>query len=181
MQERAAENQDDRFNRNLADVGRWTTYGVFGVSALATLNRDNTRVSRTAVTAVQSGLIGLGSALALDYVIGRAPPDMNLGKHNFESGRGLDQSSMPDDLTTVAWATVTPWAIEYEAPWLYGVATLTNLGSIAANRAWLSDTVAGSLLGWGIGSLMWHLNRERDKDMPMVTVTPRSVHATWTY
>jgi hypothetical protein len=181
VEERASEHQDDRFNRNMAEVGRWTTYGAVGFSALAALDRTNSRLSRTAVTSLESALLGLGSAAALQYAVGRAPPDLGLGKNDFESGRSFDESSFPDDLTTIAWATLTPYALEYDNPWLYGVATLSNLGSIAANRAWLSDTIAGSLLGWGVGALMWQLNREHDKNMPTVTVTPRSVHATWTY
>jgi membrane-associated phospholipid phosphatase len=104
-----------------------------------------------------------------------------LGKSDFETGRDREDSSFPSDLTTVAWATITPYAKVYDAPWLYGVAALTNIGRIAERRHWLSDTVAASLLGWGIGTLMWKLNSECAKNMPMVTVTPSSVHATWMY
>ncbi len=181
VDEWARDHKDDRFNRNLADVGEVVAYSSVGLSGLAALDRDDTRLSRTAVTALQSALVGLGSSVVINYVVGRAKPALELGKSNFEMGRGRDETSFPSDLTTVAWATVTPYAKEYQAPWLYGVAALTNIGRIAERRHWLSDTVAASLLGWGVGTLMWELNRERAKDMPLVTVTPNSVHATWSY
>jgi hypothetical protein len=52
---------------------------------------------------------------------------------------------------------------------------------MAASRHWLLDTVAASFIGWGVGTPMWELNTKRAKNMSMVTVTPRLVHATWTY
>jgi membrane-associated phospholipid phosphatase len=125
--------------------------------------------------------VGLGASLGVNYAVGRAKPQSGLGKGDFDPGRGRKLTSFPSDLTTVAWATVTPYAKEYDAPWLYGVAALTNIGRIAERRHWLSDTVGASLLGWGVGSVMWELNRERGKRAPRVTVTPDSVHATWAY
>lgn len=181
VDEWARDHKNDRLNENLADIGRLSAYGMVGASALAALDQDDTRLSRTAVTSLQSAAIGLGASLGLNYAVGRAKPELGLGKNDFDSGRSRDLASFPSDLTTVAWATVTPYAKEYDAPWLYGIAALTNIGRIAERRHWLSDTVAGSLLGWGIGTLMWELNRDRDKGMPLVTVSPNSVNATWTY
>ncbi len=177
----ANDHQNDRLNRNLADASNITTFGMLGASALAALDRDNPRLSRTAVTSLQSAAVSLAASAGLNYAVGRAKPELNLGKDNFESGRPRNQSSFPSDMTTLAWATVTPYAKEYQAPWLYGLAALTNIGAVAERRHWLSDTVAGSLLGWGIGSLMWELNRDREEGAPRVTITPNSVQATWEY
>ena len=181
VDERVRDNKDDTLNQNLADLGEFVAYGSVALSGLAALDRDDTRLSRTGVTALQSALLGLGTSAALNYAVGRAKPELELGKSDFETGRDRDLTSFPSDLTTVAWATITPYAKEYDAPWLYGIAALTNIGRIAERRHWLSDTVAASFLGWGIGTLMWELNTKRAKNMPMVTVTPQSVHATWRY
>ena len=175
------DHKDDRLNRNLNDAGRITAVGMLGASALAALDRDDPRLSRTAVTSLQAAGIGLGASLGVNYAVGRSKPEAGRGKNDFESGRSGKLTSFPSDLTTVAWATVTPYAQEYDAPWLYGVAALTNIGRIAARRHWLSDTVGASLLGWGVGTLMWELNRERAKDLPRVSVTTDSVYATWEY
>ena len=119
--------------------------------------------------------------MATNYAVGRAKPEEGLGKSDFESGRSRNITSFPSDLTTVAWAAITPYAKEYDAPWLYGVAALTNIGRVAERRHWFSDTVAGSVLGYGVGSLMWNLNREKDKNKPRVAFTGESVEVSWDF
>ncbi|HUF21658.1 MAG TPA: YjbH domain-containing protein [Burkholderiales bacterium] len=178
----AREHKDDRANKAMADAGRLLPLGMLGASALAAMDRDDPRLSRTAVTALQSAGIGLGASLGLNYAAGRAKPEAGTGKGDFEPfDRGRELTAFPSDLTTVAWATVTPFAKEYDAPWLYGLAAITNLGRIAERRHWLSDTVAGAAIGYGVGSLMWHLNREREKHLPQIALTPDRVYATWEY
>jgi membrane-associated phospholipid phosphatase len=176
----AHEHRDDRFNRRAGDGARFMTAGVLGASVLAALDRDDPRLSQTAVSSLQAAAIGMGASLAGKYAVGRARPDLERGKGDFDpGGRDRKNSSFPSDLTTVAWAAVTPYAKEYEAPWLYGVAALANLGRVAERRHWFSDTVAGSAIGYGIGSLMWHLNREREKGDPVVAVAADRVEVGW--
>ena len=43
------------------------------------------------------------------------------------------------------------FALEYRAPWLYGVAALTNLSRVGKQEHWFSDTVASSVIGYGLG------------------------------
>ena len=178
----AKDHQDDRFNQRAGDLGRLVTVGVLGASVFAALDRDDPRLSQTAVSSLQAAAIGLGVSLAGKYAVGRARPNAGLGKSDFEPGdRKRENSSFPSDLTTVAWAAVTPYAKEYGAPWLYGVAALTNLGRVAERKHWFSDTIAGSAIGYGVGSLMWTLNREREKDDPRITVRPDAVEVAWEF
>src|SRR6266436_5403908 len=72
----------------------------------------------------------------------------------------------PSNHATVMWAAVTPFAREYDAPWLYGLAALTNAGRIASREHWLSDTVASSLLGFAIGDFFWQERRKPDDRSP---------------
>jgi membrane-associated phospholipid phosphatase len=182
VDEWAVEHKDSTAAKSLGDIGRIAPIAMLGASALAALDRDDPRLSRTAMTSLQSAVIGLGASIGLNYAVGRAEPEVAADKSDFEPfDRALDISSFPSNLTTVAWATVTPYAREYEAPWLYGIAALTNIGRVAERKHWLSDTVAGSLLGWGIGTLMWNLNREREKELPHVSVGKNSVYMTWEY
>ncbi|HEX7811434.1 MAG TPA: YjbH domain-containing protein [Burkholderiales bacterium] len=178
----ARDHKDDRFNRHAGDLGRFATVGVLGASVFAALDRDDPRLSQTAVSSLQAAFIGLGVNLAGQYAVGRAKPELNLGKSDFEPGdRKRENSSFPSDLTTVAWAAVTPYAKEYGAPWLYGIAGLANLSRIAERKNWFSDTVAGSAIGYGIGSLMWSLNRERAKGDPTVSVGVDRVEVAWEF
>lgn len=178
----AKDHKNDRVNRNAADSGRVATLGVLGASVLAAMDRDDPRLSRTAVSSLQAAALGLGISLGGKYATGRARPDAELGKNDFDPGnRSYKNSSFPSDLTTVAWAAVTPYAKEYSAPWLYGVAALANVGRVAERRHWLSDTVTGSVLGYAAGALMWKLNREREKGDPYVSVNGQGVEVSWDF
>ena len=178
----ARDHRDDRVNKGAGDLGKFATLGVLGATAFAALDRDDPRLAQTSVTSLQSAAIGLAASLAGKYAVGRARPDLNLGKGDFDpGGRDRRNASFPSDLTTVAWAAVTPYAKEYDTPWLYGVAALANIGRVAERKHWFSDTVAGSFLGYGIGSLMWTLNKERQKGDPTVNVTAAGVQVSWEY
>jgi membrane-associated phospholipid phosphatase len=177
----AADHQDGRASRAAGALGKYATLGVVGATVLETFDRDDPRLSQTAVSSLQAAAIGLGVSYGGKYAIGRSRPDLGLGKRDFSQKRDASNSSFPSDLTTVAWAAVTPYAKEYDAPWLYGVASLANLARVAERRHWFSDTVAGSFIGYGVGSLMWSLNKEREKGEPKISVRPDGVDLTWEF
>jgi len=83
--------------------------------------------------------------------VDRSRPLENRGASDFGHESRSD-SSFPSVHTAVAWAAVTPFARQYDAPWLYGAAALTNAARVIGRDHWFSDTVAGSLLGYGLGS-----------------------------
>jgi len=62
-----------------------------------------------------------------------------------------------------------------------GLAAATNLGRVASREHWVSDTVAASLLGYGLGSLAWDARRgsKEKKDGPKVSFGPGSVAVSW--
>ena len=49
-----------------------------------------------------------------------------------------------------------------------GIAALTNLSRIGSREHWLSDTVASSVLGYGLGRLFWQSGRDLAKGEPRV-------------
>jgi len=105
-------------------------------------------VARSAVTASVTAAV---AAQGLKYVVDRSRPLENRGASDFgHASRG--DSSFPSVHAAVAWAAVTPFARQYDAPWLYGAAALTNAARVIGRDHWFSDTVAGSLLGYGLGS-----------------------------
>ncbi len=58
-----------------------------------------------------------------------------------------------------------------DAPWLYGVAAITKLARVGSRQHWLSDTVAGRVLGYAIGKVFWESSRAPQKGAPHV-LTP---------
>ncbi|MDR2196268.1 MAG: phosphatase PAP2 family protein, partial [Gallionellaceae bacterium] len=115
----------------------------------------------------------------LNYAVGRARPDANRGRNYFEPfSAPISESSFPSDHTMLVWAIATPFAEEYKAPWLYGVATLTNLSRVISNRHWFSDTVASSVLGYGIGRIFWESSRSQNNKFRIGT-SGRSVTMSW--
>ena len=102
----------------------------------------------------------------------------DLGNSHFNAfGKDNGNTSFPSRHTTAAWAVITPFALQYDMPWLYGAAALTNMARVVGRDHWLSDTVGGSLIGYGLGRLFWE--GSRDKNMPRVIVGRNSVHLAW--
>lgn len=154
--------------------------GLAGAGMLA-LDGSDPRRARTGLSAAEAGVTAAVAATGLKYVFGRARPDSGLAKNDFDVFSGdSTRGSMPSRHTAVAWAVVTPFAEEYKAPWLYGVAAVTNLARIGKQEHWVSDTVAGSLLGYGIGRLFWESSRANSQ-LPQVMIDPSGVTMSWTY
>jgi membrane-associated phospholipid phosphatase len=160
-----------------ADVVPWL--GLAGAAIFALDGSDPIR-QRTGFAALEAGATGFIAATGLKYGFGRARPDTGAGNRSFRPGSSDDaHHSLPSRHSTVAWAIATPFALEYGWNWLYGVAALTNLGRIGDREHWVSDTVAGSLLGYGIGRIFWEAGRARGKNSPHVFLTPSGVNLAW--
>jgi len=152
-------------------------------SALAALDGSDPRRSRTGYAGVEAGGAALLAVTGLKYAVGRARPEQNVGNHDFKSFSGAGgYDSFPSGHTIVAWAVATPFALEYDAPWLYGVAGLTNLARIGSRQHWVSDTVAGSLLGYGIGRMFWESSRApAGRGRPNVLFDPSGIKLSYLY
>src|SRR5207248_3257724 len=127
----------------LDGLGKWLPVAAIGGAGLAALSEQDKRLSNTGIAALESGFTGLLVNASIKYAVGRARPVDDLGTTDFDPFKRSD-ASFPSNHTTVMWATVTPFAKEYDAPWLYGVDALVNAGRIASREHWLSDTVASS-------------------------------------
>jgi len=171
--------QGSRALDTLDGIGKWLPFAALGGAGLAALSEQDKRLSNTGIAAIQAGATGLVASEAIKYTVGRARPVDGQGPADFEPFQRSD-ASFPSNHATVAWATLTPFAKEYDAPWLYGVAALVNAGRIASREHWLSDTVASSLLGYWIGDFFWQERRRTPADKgPKVAVGPSSVSLIW--
>ncbi len=179
----------DRFARDHAE-NSWMKKGISvgnaipwlalaGSAVAAVVGSDPVR-SRTGYAAMEAGGAAFVVATGLKYAIGRARPSENAGSGSFKffsATSGYD--AFPSRHTIVSWAVATPFALEYNAPWLYGVAAISNLARIGRREHWFSDTVAGSLLGYGIGRLFYESSRAPRKGEPRVLLSPSGVNLAW--
>jgi membrane-associated phospholipid phosphatase len=168
---------DSQTVHGLDSLGKWLPVAAIGGAGLAALSEQDKRFSNTGIAALEAGATGLLVNTSIKYAVGRARPEDGLGTTDFDPFKRPD-ASFPSNHTTVMWATVTPFAKEYDTPWLYGVAAVVNAGRIASREHWLSDTVASSLLGYALGDFFWQERRAAGKG-PKVLVGPSSVTLKW--
>jgi len=162
----------------IGSFGEWLPIAAIGGAGLAALSEYDPRLSNTGIAALQAGATGLLANASIKYAVGRARPADSLGASDFDSFNRSD-ASFPSNHVTVMWAAVTPFAKEYDAPWLYGLAALTNAGRIASREHWLSDTVAGSLIGYALGDFFWEQRRKPNSKAPKVGVSKTGVTLMW--
>jgi len=162
----------------LDGFGKWLPVAAMGGAGLSALSEQDRRLSNTGIAAIQAGATGLLANLGIKYAVGRARPEDGKGPADFEPFK-RPASSFPSNHATVTWAAVTPFAKEYDAPWLYGVAALANAGRIASREHWLSDTVASSLVGFAIGDFFWQERRKPGDGAPKVAVGSAGVSLMW--
>ena len=157
----------------------WLALAGAGVAALD--GSDPAR-SRTGYAALEAGGTALLAVTGLKYVFGRARPENELGNHAFKPfSTASGHDSLPSGHTIITWAVATPFAEEYDAPWLYGVAAITNLARAGSRQHWLSDTVAGSVLGYAIGKVFWESSSAPRKGAPRVLIHPAGVNVAWAF
>jgi hypothetical protein len=107
----------------------------------------------TALAATTAGLGAYAGSKLLKTAISRDRPVEGLGPNSFgQSGSARSDSSMPSNHAAIAWAVVTPYAQTYGQDWLYGLAGVTSFGRVMGREHWASDAIAGSLIGYHLGS-----------------------------
>jgi len=167
--------------KSVESFGNILPFVALGASGLAFLGGEpENKLTTTAYSSLAAGGIGLAGTLALKYVIGRDRPLVGAGPASFNLLNANNaNASMPSGHTTIMWAAITPYAKAYDAPWLYGLAAVTNLARIGGRNHWLSDTVAGALFGYAIGDFIYQSHRNDDKRGMNWSVSPDGVTAYW--
>ncbi len=151
-----------------------------GVSGLFALDGGNPRLSDTAVTSLQAGVLAAVVGEGGKFMVGRSRPSAEQGPGDFKFMKSTNgNASFPSLHTAVSWAVLTPYAKEYEMPWLYGLAAITNVGRVAGRDHWVSDTVGGAFLGYALGSVLWESHHKSNGSAPKVSVYPDGVALSW--
>ena len=137
--------------------------------------------SVSAKTALTSAALTLSTNLLTKFAFGRSRPMDERGPTQFDGFQpSAAQSSFSSNHVAMAFALATPLAQAYDQPWLYGLAASSAVGRLQTREHWLSDTVAGGLLGYGIGSMVYEHQRGKSRS-PTVTLTDRAVTANWSF
>ena len=129
---------------------------------------------------MQSVAAAVAVSVGAKYIVGRARPGEEQGPWSQvgSNGRRAD-ASFPSGHSAVAFAAVTPFAQEYDAPWLYGVAALGAAGRVANRQHWVSDVVAGSVVGYAMGSWLWQAQRNQTRSNFSILPTAKQISVAW--
>ncbi|WP_229205004.1 YjbH domain-containing protein [Duganella sp. Leaf61] len=170
---------DKKVLRGLNTYGNALPYVLVGAAGAAFALGDE-RMRNTGLISMQSIAAATGVSLVGKYAVGRARPEEERGPWSRVSdGYSRSDASFPSGHSAVAFAAVTPFAKEYDAPWLYGVAALGSAGRVAGRKHWVSDTVAGGVLGYAVGSWLWHAQRDQTKSGLSIVPGLKEISVTW--
>ena len=125
---------------------------------VAGLASGNDRAKAVAFDSFVSSLVASKVVTpVLKEVVGRARPNESEGAFEFEGG-----SSFPSNHATQAFAVASVIAAHYDSRWVdtaaYGLATLVGASRIYDDAHWLSDVVAGAVIGTATGRLVVRTN-----------------------
>lgn len=168
--------EDRRLTRTWGNFGKNMPIALVATSGIAAAMGD-ARMQNTGVISLQAVAAAIGVTAVGKYAVNRARPEENMGTWAKGSSRG--DSSFPSGHSAVAFAAVTPFAQEYDAPWLYGVAAMSAAGRVANRKHFVSDTVAGGLIGYTVGTLLWKGQRDMTSSQLSVVPTPKSISVAW--
>jgi membrane-associated phospholipid phosphatase len=162
--------------RAWANVGKSLPVALAGASGAAVLFGD-ARMQNMGWISMQAIAGAAAVSVAGKHLVARARPSENLGPWSKTSDSS--NASFPSNHASVAFAAVTPFAQEYDAPWLYGLAAAGSLGRTANRQHWVSDVVAGGVLGYAMGGWLWKAQRDDSRSRLALIPGARSLGMTW--
>jgi membrane-associated phospholipid phosphatase len=162
--------------RDWGNVGKIMPVALAGAAAGAVAFGDG-RMQNIGLISLESIAGAAALSIGTKRIVGRARPSEELGPVR----RTADKSnaSFPSNHSTVAFAAVTPFAQEYDAPWLYGLAAVSSIGRVANRQHWVSDVVGGAAIGYAVGSWLWKAQRDDSKSRVAISPGPRELGVAW--
>jgi len=129
---------------------KYVALGAFGASLLT----PSSKLQDATFTSLQSVAYAyiLGS-LSKRALVGRSRPYEEEGAFQFELFSNRN-SSFPSGHATTAWALVMPYIVYYPGPVSFGLgvlATGTAIARLQRQQHWITDILAGSMLGGSMG------------------------------
>ena len=138
--------------------------------------RDDS-LRKTALMSLESFAISGLIVTGIKVVLARSRPAAGDGAYQFNwfSTRSR-QNSFPSGHASSAFAVAAVVAGQSDSVVVgtlaYGLASLVAVSRVVNNEHWVSDVLAGSLLGYFIGKQVLALNRPSAKNKPKLSVAP---------
>lgn len=145
----------DSFSKQFEKLGAEYSFVVLaGFEATSLLDDDDVRVHAVVVDGLSSSLIASGIITpVLKYSIGRVRPNSTDQTYRFKPFSG--NQSFPSGHATQAFAVASVIAADYPEWWVqvvsYGAAGVVGLARIEQNAHFMSDVVAGAIIGTVVG------------------------------
>jgi membrane-associated phospholipid phosphatase len=173
------QHRDSSAMRGWGNFGKTMPFALVGAAGAALAFGDE-RMQNIGLISLQSVAGAAGISVGSKYIVGRARPREETGAWSrIGSGQSRSKASFLSGHSAVAFAAVTPFAQEFDAPWLYGVAALSSMGRVASRDHWVSDTVAGGIVGYAMGSWLWQAQRNDGKSRFSINPGPKEVSIAW--
>jgi membrane-associated phospholipid phosphatase len=144
---------------------------VWGLAQLA----DHQGTARVARRTTESVLVGSLLTTSLKVAFGRARPQVSGRSSDWQFGRGWRGSAyqaFPSGHTTVAFAAAGAWILDADAtgsrrtPWIAAgaltFATTAALARLHLDKHWLTDVIAGAVMGSASAMLVQATHRRFD-------------------
>jgi membrane-associated phospholipid phosphatase len=161
------------------NAGKVMPVALVGAAGAAIAFGDE-RLQNIGIISLQAVAASVAVSVGAKYVVGRARPGEELGPWSQVGSQGKrSDASFPSGHAAVAFAAVTPFAQEYDAPWLYGVAALSAAGRVANRQHFVSDVVAGSVVGYVMGSWLWQSQRDQKRSSFSIMPSPKQISVAW--
>jgi membrane-associated phospholipid phosphatase len=168
--------QDSSVVRAWGNVGKVMPVALAG-AAVGAVAFGDARMQNMGLISLESIAGAAALSIGAKHVIGRARPIDEQGAWSRASDKS--NASFPSNHATVAFAAVTPFAQEYDAPWLYGLAAASSMGRAANRQHWVSDVVGGSVLGYVVGSWLWKAQRGNTQSQFAIAPGPKELSVAW--
>ena len=155
-------------SRAISHAGSVYTLGaVAGTFYLLGREKNNARARETGLLSAEALIDSLIVGSALKGITQRARPMEGRERSEFFDGG----NSFPSGHSTQAWAVATIVASEYKDHRSVQIAAFASAGAVsfarvAEHKHYLSDVIAGSALGWGIGKYVYHKRHRERLDSP---------------
>jgi len=160
---RSRSTSEDKLAKDFRTFGNYGSFEVLGGFYLAGLIAHDKKAQETCLDGLfASGIAGGLVSPLLKVVIGRNRPNANKGAYSFHPF-DIHQVSFPSGEATQAFAVASVISTQYPNPVVellsYATATLTAWGRVRQNGHWVSDTLAGALIGFHVGRTVVHINQ----------------------
>lgn len=157
----------DRLAKAVQNLGGAPSVAIAGGTYLAGIAFKNPEVRATGIDLMATmGIAQLLVVLPSKIMVGRSRPEANLGAHDFHPFNG--GQSFPSGHTTQAFALASVISAHADQTWVscvsYGLAGLVGVARMEQRQHFLSDVVAGGLIGTLVGKSVVSFNESRRTD-----------------